>query len=268
MAVKRILFFKEKIFKIFRKSLFLCQIYVFLVRFKDLCRYGKMDPPVFILNHDKKIAYVRIAKVANSSIKVSMCEQNLEGVKEYYKIHEMVSSTNVLNQSEENFYKFSFVRNPYERLVSCYTNKYITDKKHLEKRDHLYMDTYLFGYIRNPKDFTDFVRKICKIPTCLEDRHFQKQYNVLYDKQGNCIVDYIGKFENLQEDFEVLRDKFDLKELPHYNPTEKGNWMDFYTIETAKLVYEKYEKDIKTFGYEDTYKALMKYLKQKEVKSV
>jgi len=255
---------KEKVYGVLKKSLFLCQVYGFGVEFKRICRYGKIDPVVYIINHNKELVYIPIAKVANSSIKASMCEQKLDGVKEYYQIHSLVTKANKLDEETEKYYKFSFVRNPYDRLVSCYVNKYIEDKKYLETKGHLYMDSYLFGYIRRPKDFSDFIRKICKIPTWLEDQHFQKQYNLLYDKSGNCLADYVGKYENILEDFEILKEKFDLDPLPHYNQTSKGNWMDYYTLETAELVYKKYYKDFQTFGYEDFHKDLIKYLNDKE----
>ena len=258
---------KARVYKVLKKSLFLCQVYGFGVEMKRLFRHGKVDPVVYIINHNKKLVYIPIAKVANSSIKASMCEQKLDGVKEYYQIHSLVTKTNKLEKEAEKYYKFSFVRNPYDRLVSCYVNKYITDKedpKYMETKGRLCMDSYLMGYIRRPKDFTDFVRKISRIPTCLEEQHFQKQYNLLYDKKGNCLVDYVGKYENITKDFEMLAGKFDLKPLPHYNQTSKGNWMDYYTLETAELVHKKYRRDFQVFGYEDSYRDLVRYLKHKK----
>ena len=255
---------KEKVYKVLKKSLFLCQVYGFGVELKRLCRHGKVDPVVYIVNHSKKLAYIPIAKVANSSIKASMCEQKLDGVEEYYQIHSLVTKMHKLDEEAKKYYKFSFVRNPLDRLVSCYVNKYTSDKKYLESKGRLYFDSYLFGYVRQPKDFTDFIRKICKIPTCLEDQHFQKQYNLLYDKKGNCLVDYVGKYENIVEDFEMLEKRFDLKPLPHYYQTSKGNWMDYYTLETAELVHKKYRRDFQVFGYEDSYRDLVRYLKHKK----
>lgn len=40
--------------------------------------------------------------------------------------------------------------------------------------------------------------------------------------------------------------------------------MDYYTLETARLVYKKYRKDVEAFGYQDSYRRLISYLKKKE----
>lgn len=59
---------------------------------------------------------------------------------------------------------------------------------------------------------------------------------------------FIGKFENLENDWKILQEKFDLGNLPH---------------KTAKLVYKMYKKDFEAFGYENEYQKLLEYLKQK-----
>lgn len=74
---------------------------------------------------------------------------------------------------------------------------------------------------------------------------------------------YIGKFENLEEDWNFLQDKFSLGDLPHKNATPKDDWRDYYDIETAKLVYKIYKKDFEAFGYENEYQRLLEYLKKK-----
>lgn len=265
MAAKKRSWIKEKIYGFLKKSEFLCQVYEFKPQFKMLCRYGAIYPRTYIINHDKKLIYIRMCKVANSSLIASVCEQDLGIVEDYHQLHARVLGTKKLDEDEKTYFKFCFVRNPYDRLVSGYVNKYITEKKEMGvTRTSLYMDHYLLGYIKSPKDFTDFVKKICKIPTCLEDQHFQKQYNLLYDKRGKCRVNYIGKYENLKEDYEKIRKKFDLCPIPHLNQTSKGNWMDYYTLETAELVHKKYKKDFKVFGYEHCYQELIQYLKEKE----
>lgn len=253
---------KAKIIEICKKSDLLCRIYEFNPRFTRFCRFGTIAPATYVINHEKKLIYVRMCKVANSSIKGAMCEE----IDEYHDLHRKVPGSEVLTKEEKEYFKFSFVRNPYERLVSCYVNKYVTPKKKFAgQKQELYMDKYLFGYIRNPKDFSEFVKKVCKIPPRLEEQHFQQQYHLLYDRHGNCLVDYVGNYENIQEDFECIRQKFNLKPLPHYNKSEKGNWMDYYTLETAELVYKKYKKDFETFGYNDLYHELVEYLKSKNV---
>lgn len=75
---------------------------------------------------------------------------------------------------------------------------------------------------------------------------------------------FIGKFENLTEDWKILQEKFGFADLPHKNATSKDDWRDYYDVKTAKLVYKIYKKDFETFGYEDEYQKLLKYLENKK----
>ncbi len=80
-------------------------------------------------------------------------------------------------------------------------------------------------------------------------------------KNGKCSVDYIGRFENIENDFEPIRKKYKLEKLPHFNKTQhkKDEWKEYYTKEIADLVYKRYRKDFDVW-YPNAYKELMYYL--------
>ena len=102
------------------------------------------------------------------------------------------------------------------------------------------------------------------IPGRMLDRHMCPQYLRLYRKDGTCRVDCIGRFERLNEDFEPIREKYNYRPLPHYNRSSKKDYRDYYTLATARMVYLKYRKDIKAFGYEEDYRKLIAYIKNKK----
>lgn len=250
-----------------RENLHIYTLYRSLGLIKNLLLYGHMAPRKFIVNADKKLIYLSNSKVACSSIQTAMYEKG--SIKDDYSIHIVMNDSKDkkvrLSPEEWKYFKFTYVRNPYERLVSCYESKYHVDRVKYGKKK-LRFDYYLFGYLRKDNGFDNFIRRVVRIPDrCLDD-HLRLQYYLTYDWRGNKIADHIGQFENLEEDFMKIQKKYGLKELPHYNNSggEKRDWRSYYTRETAELVHKKYAKDFACFGYEDSYRDLMEYIDNKE----
>lgn len=78
-------------------------------------------------------------------------------------------------------------------------------------------------------------------------------------------MDFIGKLENIKEDWKIIQIHTNLPDLSHQNKMgQKINWRDFYTLETAEMVYQYYKKDFELLGYEDEYEKLIEYIKNKK----
>ena len=98
------------------------------------------------------------------------------------------------------------------------------------------------------------------------------QYDMLHDSNGRLLVDFVGRFERLQQDFDEVCQRLDIddSELPHRNPSnkrsrnlkrrvrnfvfrngegDKRHYTDFYDVETHEAVSRLYRRDIETFGY-------------------
>lgn len=230
-------------------------------------KYGAYSKILYIAIPEKKVLYVSNPKVACSSIKSSILKLQED---DYHNIHlkaesksKYIRDKKKFKETYNNYFKFSFVRNPYERLVSCYKNKYYTDKKYIGKSlENFQFDNYLFGFLRKNKGFTNFAIRVCLIPDKFAEEHFRSQYYLLYTEDDECLVNYVGHFENLEHDYDAIRKKYRFEELPHYNQTNLGEWRDYYNPFTAWLVYRHYYKDFTKFGYKREYRRLQNYLRR------
>lgn len=126
----------------------------------------------------------------------------------------------------DDYFKFSFSRNPWDRLVSAW--KYAFGAGRIQE----------YGKV----DFNKFIKSHLNVWRCVE-------MNTLDFCEG---CDFIGKFENLQEDFDIVCDKIGIprQQLPHTNKTEHKHYTKYYDEETKQIVAQKYAKDIEYFGYE------------------
>ena len=201
---------------------------------------GELDSPDFIILDEKEVIFASVAKSACSSIKTSICGTPPEGV----KIHQHTShlSHRRIPKKKGQYFVSTIVRDPYERLASCYRAKF-----NREDESTFIFSNYLFGYLKNHDSFDEFVRKVSKIPDKISDRHFRSQHKIVF-ASGNK-VDFIGKFENLPSDFEGIRDKYGFGELPVLNKSSGKSAADLFSDETREATSRRYKRDFELFGY-------------------
>lgn len=209
------------------------------------------------------IAYLNIGKTGCSSIRKALLECDIPGVEvdDNQEIHRYTDSLikyKLKGKDRERFI-FAFVRNPFDRIVSLYKNKF-RSLRNLDVEGFMYTD-YLNGIFHPQMSFDEFVETMVKIPDRLADRHFKSQYCMIYEVP-DLPVGFVGKFENLSSDFEQLRKRFPaLGELPHFNKSSAGSdYRAFYNHHTARLVAERYRRDIEEFHYEAERDDLFDYL--------
>ena len=120
--------------------------------------------------------------------------------------------------------KFSIVRNPWDQMISAYLRLNAHDEA------GIHFKSWLQAY--NLREGT--------VPA----------YS-LFDHQGKCMVDEIGRFENLSEDFIRICAKFGISQDPLNvtNASSKRHYSEYYDREKKELVARLFEKDIRYFGY-------------------
>lgn len=219
------------------------------VQYFILSHFIPYEPRQYVLMRDLKLAYLNIPKAACSSIKWSLLDKARPEISAKYKNNphaypwEIVNSRNDL---PEGFVTFSFVRNPLERLVSCYKNKF---EEWSIGRQRFEFDEYLFGVFYQSMTFPEFVRALVAVPDRMADGHFRKQTSLCFD--GNiCAVDHLWKLEDAAEFASEIGQITSISEIPNLNSSANREWRQYYDDETLKLVQEYYRDDFVLLGYD------------------
>jgi hypothetical protein len=201
-----------------------------------------------MINEKHKFIFIHIPKTGGTSIEklFSNASCRWDWTHNLWKQHRSIWQLKEIYKIPiDDYYKFTVVRNPWDKAVSGYTwwttSKYpiFRNVKSKSLKDYLLVQNGFekFNHLNNKA-------------TGRGD-HFNTQYSFV-EINGDCQMDCIIKFENLQEDFNIICDKIGIpqQKLPHKNKTNHKHYTEYYNEETKQIVAEKYAKDIEYFGYE------------------
>lgn len=127
--------------------------------------------------------------------------------------------------SWRNYFKFTIVRNPWDRAVSLYewVKMCVNHPRHTKLSFHNWMRSIRF------------------------DSNATRPQAYWLDSD----INFIGRFENLESDFQHICEQIDVDvTLPHINRIEHNHYRNYYTIETRDWIAELYKDDIRLFEYE------------------
>lgn len=212
-----------------------------------------------IVLHKYKTIYFPIPKVACSSLK-KFCADTLNIEIKGKDINEDVHDQHFpcvkkykINKMYKDYFKFCFVRNPWDRLVSCYMNKIFLDENDIQQTKSRFVSNKINQKkFKLGMSFEEFINAVCSIPDEKADSHIVSQYTYVTDHEDNVLVDFIGKLENFEEDFANIHNKIGVKnvKIPHLMKSSHVDYREYYTEKTKEMVRQRYLKDIKMFGYE------------------
>jgi len=209
-----------------------------------------------VISHSKKFLFVHIQKTAGRSFE-AVLKENIPDLKSFMGTHDhALWARELLGEQWSDYYKVAFVRNPWDRLVSWYTMIQEKGRKTLYKRIFgMRKYNLLTQYVlSNSNSFDEFLYNCVDTIDDIDGKKsiLYNQLDYITDSEGSIIVDFVGKFENLNKDTDIVFKTLGLDNvtLPHKNSSKHRNYRSYYSEETKKLVSQRFERDIEFFGYE------------------
>jgi hypothetical protein len=144
-----------------------------------------------------------------------------------------------------HFFKFGFVRNPWDRMFSLYFDFTLNREKQYSKLIILKND--LFSEFR---DFNDFCVRFAD--SRWAHRIFLQPQHSLVTLVDGTPIDFIGRYENLNGDFRIVSDILNMtpREIPHINAgSYDGTYRDYFNNEAKRAVAKFYREDIERYDY-------------------
>jgi hypothetical protein len=191
---------------------------------------------------NKKLIFIHIPKCAGTSI-VNSLNMDTSG---HYSAGKVVAQQPIHPKIHDPEYiSFTLVRNPWDRLVSCYELARMDIRPYYE---HEHED---YALMKNIK-FSDVIQLLANPMYNHIFRHpgWRPQEHWVYDDDNKCNVDYIFKMENMHKELPEFFKKFELHvDIKHLNKSSRSNYTDYYTPELVEIVGEIYKSDIQKFEY-------------------
>ena len=206
-----------------------------------------------LISDSHQFIFLRMRKVASSSMRTILSPLSLprpEGRlahlksraglewdyhKYVFRAHDNIQAAQKRMPADrfESYFKFAFVRNPWARLVSEYQFLLNRPKHGRHAR------------VKKMHEFRQFIDM--QIP-----RKDAYQINMICDRQGNPIMDFVGKLENMKSDWSTVCQRIGLpsQDLHKENTTRHRRYQDYYDDETRQLVARHWAKEVELFGYD------------------
>lgn len=204
-----------------------------------------------LISHSHKFIFIHVYKCAGSAMAFMLRDYGVDKPMAYHykatQIRDLIGA-GVYEPLDENpnawneYFKFAFVRNPFDWVVSLY--HWLTTNKHHDMGDFArkvgFEGFIEFLYYPSDLQFKHGGRDIYRTPL--------KKWVV--DENNDVIVDFIGRFEHIDRDFDKICKKLNIENrLKKTNSSVHPPYRECYTERTKAMVREIYQEDLDCFAY-------------------
>jgi hypothetical protein len=197
--------------------------------------------------HSKRLIFVHIQRTGGNSIAWALGEHPDCPEKHFFArdLRERYGA-----DVWDSYFKFAFVRNPWDRLVSWWSMIQGHREAHASGTT---FNKFISVGLSKANTFDEFLDQCDEeiIDTDGSKWIYRNQLDHLTDPGGRLMVNFVGRFERLQQDFDVVTQRVLGRSyiLPHENGSTRRHYSSYYNCVTAEKVATRFERDIAAFGY-------------------
>jgi len=220
--------------------------------------YVEREKIMAMVSKKKKFVYVSGGRNATNSIRGALtkidscCYEPAKSSKELFKKFNRHMPARFIRdiigkELWDECFKFTFIRNTYSWVVSSYF--FWVKRRMVNMPSNGLMDMKCFefavDYYKSPQGK--------RYDKCTDIR---SQHSFICDKGGNILLDFVGRFENLQSDFNLICQKIGCREVmlkkKNSSFASSRDWKDHYRNcpEAIDYVYKHWKRDIDAFKFE------------------
>jgi hypothetical protein len=193
------------------------------------------------IDDQRRIVFIHVPKTAGTSME----HTGILGGQGHITITEYFLTTPGI----ATYFKFGFVRNPWDRLVSTY----FFFRNMPEDYWMFHANDPIIRAVRSYSSFSEFTKKL--LQTCIwpHARVFWPQSTLLCLPSGEIGVDFVGRYEHLERDWTKVCKKLGAEErvpLPRKNTSGHEHYSSYYGADERECVARAYASDITLFGYD------------------
>lgn len=138
----------------------------------------------------------------------------------------------------KRWFSFTIVRNPWDKVASHYHYRVRTNQTALRTHPVAFGEWVRLTYGEQDRRYFD------------SPKMFMPQTDWLVDEEGKIMVEFIGRFERLEQDFRTICHRIGRDaQLPHLKKSERGDYRTLYTDATTEIVGKWFARDLANFNY-------------------
>lgn len=193
-----------------------------------------------------RFLFIHIPKTAGTAIEKTLeddsciCKRNqfdeqnrgFRSPLNHLTFRQIITGDFIPGQELTKYFKFTFVRNPWDRVVSeCFC-------------PHIQL------IFQDCTNISERIERVCQLAEEGYGGHCLRQTDFIKDEMLS--LDFIGRYESLGEDMKYVLKNIGMEKLtfPVRKNAERGHYREFYNAETRKLVEKTYAKEIEGFQYQ------------------